>query len=273
MIGDKPSEVMGANPQWLIQTNGVNIDQASAVASAIIAIGGSVIEVHADSSSNTLRFPNNDAPIGDDVIPYGSTLLVKLARKQPWKGVFYNDNFQTTAWIANRSDMLNAEQMILPASQVGDYLKEFDDDLPLFIRPAVEHKAFAGGCWPVSDLKTSIPTGRFGRYAYDKETSVAISPVVDISSETRWFVVNGVVVAGGVYRLRNTSVMIRETNSGAIKEAQKLADVWLPMPTCVMDLATTPEGVKVVEFNCFNSSGFYNHDIKAVVKAANSLIL
>ena len=259
-------------PQWLVQTNGVNIDQASAVASAIIAIGGSVIEVHADSISNTLRFPNNDAPVGNDVIPYGSTLLVKLARKQSWTGVFYNDKFQTAAWSANRSDMLNAEQTILPASQVGDYLKGFNDDLPLFIRPAVEHKAFAGGCWSVSDLKTSIPTGRFGRYAYDIETLVAISPVVDILSETRWFVVNGVVVSGGIYRLRNTSVMIRETNPAAIAEAQNLADVWLPIPTCVMDLATTPDGVKVVEFNCFNSSGFYNHDIEAVVKAANRFV-
>lgn len=271
MSDNKIVEGMGVSPQWLIQTNAVNIDQAIAVTNALISKGRKVIEVHVDSINQAIHFPNNDAPEGTDVIPYGSTLLVKLARKQPWKGVFYNDNFQTAVWSANRSDMLNAEQTILPASQVGEYLKEFNDDVSLFIRPAVEHKAFSGGCWPVFDLKTSIPTGRFGRYEFDKETLVAISPVVDILSETRWFVVDGVVVSGGTYRLRNESVMIRETNSAAIAEAQNLADVWLPMPTCVMDLATTPEGVKVVEFNCFNSSGFYNHDMEAVVEAASSL--
>ena len=32
-----------------------------------------------------------------------------------------------------------------------------------------------------------------------------------------------------------------------------------------MDLALVKEGLKVIEFNCINASGFYDHDVKAIM--------
>ncbi len=46
--------------------------------------------------------------------------------------------------------------------------------------------------------------------------------------------------------------------------------VGLIIETCVMDLALTNEGLKVVEFNCLNASGFYYHDVRAIVKEVNA---
>ncbi len=55
-----------------------------------------------------------------------------------------------------------------------------------------------------------------------------------------------------------------------IEDIQKLADKWLPNPTCVMDVALVDDEYKVIEFNCFNSSGFYKNDINKIVMAVTN---
>ncbi len=85
-------------------------------------------------------------------------------------------------------------------------------------------------------------------------------------SESRFFVVGGKVIDGAFYR------MYGQRFSGVakpdeIEAAQEMANVWLPHETCVMDIAKTEEGLKVIEFNCFNGSGFYVNDISKIVKA------
>jgi hypothetical protein len=75
-----------------------------------------------------------------------------------------------------------------------------------------------------------------------------------------------------MYRIRGQRLVKREVDADVIAEAQRLADKWLPNQTCVMDLALTDEGVKVIEFNCFNSSGFYYHDIRAVAEAVTNYV-
>jgi hypothetical protein len=39
-----------------------------------------------------------------------------------------------------------------------------------------------------------------------------------------------------------------------------------------MDVCETENGYKVVEFNCFNASGFYNCDVDAVVKNVTQFV-
>lgn len=59
-----------------------------------------------------------------------------------------------------------------------------------------------------------------------------------------------------------------ESDSEILSKAQKLADKWLPNRCCCMDVAKTPKGFEIIEFNCLNASGFYDHDI---IKFANSV--
>jgi hypothetical protein len=61
-------------------------------------------------------------------------------------------------------------------------------------------------------------------------------------------------------------VKIRELDQKVIDEAQSFADKWLPDSCCVMDLALVDDSLKVIEFNCINSSGFYNHDVSKIFK-------
>jgi hypothetical protein len=50
-----------------------------------------------------------------------------------------------------------------------------------------------------------------------------------------------------------------------IINAQKLANGWMPNEVVAMDVALTDLGVKIVEFNCFNCSGIYDHDVPKIV--------
>jgi len=45
------------------------------------------------------------------------------------------------------------------------------------------------------------------------------------------------------------------------------ADKWLPNRNVVMDLALVDNELKVIEFNCINCSGFYNHDVRKIFDA------
>lgn len=106
-----------------------------------------------------------------------------------------------------------------------------------------------------------------GTYAIDPEMLVIISEPKNILAEWRWFIVNGEIVDGAMYKNRGQLVKVYETDKQVIEEAQKFADGWLPNMNCVMDLALTERGLKVIEFNCINSSGFYNHDVNKIFKS------
>jgi hypothetical protein len=89
----------------------------------------------------------------------------------------------------------------------------------------------------------------------------------NIKAEWRWFVVGGKVISGSMYRAHNQLRKMRVVEQDLINEAQLLADKWLPDECCVMDLALVGEELKVIEFNCINSSGFYDNDVNAIFEA------
>jgi hypothetical protein len=109
----------------------------------------------------------------------------------------------------------------------------------------------------------SLPT-ESGSYAIDPEMLVCLSSPKKIQAEFRWFVVGGKVVSGSMYRCGGQMQHERMILASEIAEAQRFADNWLPHQNCVMDLALVNFRLYVIEFNCINSSGFYDHDIEAV---------
>jgi len=103
-----------------------------------------------------------------------------------------------------------------------------------------------------------------GSYKMTPETEVVLAPPKDIQAEWRWFIVDGKVVSGSMYRCRGRLVKERETDCKVIMEARKLTSKWLPHDCCVMDTALVDGRLYVIEFNCINSSGFYDNDVDAI---------
>lgn len=255
---------------WVIQKNGINLLAGESIQTAVESDGGEVIHASVVPSIGAIICHLNE-PKGNNVIPYGSTAMVELARIKKWKGLFINDQFNSTSWNMHRIDMLNRDAKVMKISDIHDFVRDQDFKDKVFIRPHLNRKLFTGFELTFHDLFNISQSLRIGRTKVTQEDEITVASSKEIFSETRWFVVDGKVIDGSAYRVRGRQFMYNIKNDHEIKEAQKLADVWLPHPTCVMDVAETQYGLKVVEFNCFNSSGFYHHDIPKIIKAVNAL--
>jgi len=51
-----------------------------------------------------------------------------------------------------------------------------------------------------------------------------------------------------------------------------MVDRWQPAEAFVIDIAKTYDGLKVIEINNFNSSGFYSCDVYKIVDSIERLI-
>jgi hypothetical protein len=140
-----------------------------------------------------------------------------------------------------------------------------------FIRPSEDLKHFAGQvieakeCADWLNDAMSLPP-ESGTYAMSPEMKVVIATPKPIKAEWRWFIVDGKIVDGAMYRAHGQLIKTRELDQDVIQEAQDLANTWLPDPCVVMDTALVGDEVKVIEFNCINSSGFYGHDVNLIFK-------
>lgn len=252
--------------KFLIQQNLMNKEQLVNVKEAVQSYPHQFIELIPFSREIT----SNEELIGTDYIPYGSTLLTTLALDKKWKGLYFDlENFNMRSAFRERSDMLN-DGLVISVYEAEKYLRLQDRDI--FVRPDLDLKHFSGQVmnsiecadW-FKDAMLFLPES--GTYAMSPEMLVIIAEPKNILAEWRWFIVNGEIIDGSMYQNRCQLVKVHETDKHVIKEAQKFADGWLPNMNCVMDLALTEHGLKVIEFNCINSSGFYNHDVNKIFKS------
>lgn len=211
---------------------------------------------------------------GVDYIPYGSTLLTSLGYETyKWTGLHFDLNtFNYQASLDNRDDMLNSN--VIRLDDAIDFLCNVAAIYPkklFFTRPSEDLKQFSGQVIETKEchdwFKSMLECETSGSYKLDADTMIVLCEPQNILSEFRWFIVGGKVISGSMYRAHGQLNSQRCTEQSLIDEAQSFADKWLPDPCCVMDLALTEDGVKVIEFNTINSSGLYDNDIPAVFKA------
>lgn len=256
---------------WVIQTNLINQDQSKRVWEGALASGAQVREAIVIPFQDTLDNEEDLSDLSGLVIPYGSCKLSKLAQHQNWLGDCYNpQTFRVDVWGDNRSDMLNQSPFIMEAGQTKDFFKSYPSDQLWFIRPVHDLKDFAGTIAPTSEIIKWMESVYSGNFSFSKNTLVAVSPPQKILAEARFFIVDNNVVDGSFYRQNQILKSSHVACPILLEQAQQLANKWLPHPCCVMDVAQTENGLKVIEFNTINSSGFYEHDIEKVVSAMTS---
>lgn len=102
-------------------------------------------------------------------------------------------------------------------------------------------------------------------------TEVLVAEPMEIWTETRLFVVGDQIVTGSVYK-RGTQVIYDDyLDSDVVDFAAACIGHWQPSDAFVLDIATTPQGCKIVELNCINAAGFYACDVQKIVAAIESL--
>ena len=215
--------------------------------------------------------------VGREYLPYGSTLLTMLTCNNgfDWRGNYFNPvTFDSSMWNYNRNDMLNGGNLRGTTMMISDaieFLKKQDPKSMWFTRPCEDLKQYSGQVIQADEcikwFNDAMQCESSGSYKLEPTTGVVIAEPRNIQAEWRWFIVDGQVISGSMYRREGQLYKKNESDIATINEAQQLANVWLPHRNCVMDVALVDNEVKVLEFNTINSSGFYDHDIEAIVSA------
>ncbi len=217
----------------------------------------------------------SDEPIeGLDHIPYGSTSFVEETHRRGWRGLsFQLVDFNYLTFCNERTDMLNQNAAIIPAGGVPEFLRIFKENKEVFMRPAHDLKQFTGSIYTAKEaidfINDAMSCASSGSYRIDPSLPIVVAPPQKIMVEWRWFIVGGIVIDGSMYRkngqLHKSHVLTLDTYK---VKAQDMANGWLPSACCVMDTCLLDTGeLKVVEFNCINGSGFYDHDVKKIMRA------
>lgn len=253
--------------RFLIQSNLMGSDQLEQVRYAVRHLPHQMLELKPFSDELDPVISKDDT----DIIPYGSTLLTTLGYTYfNWKGLFFElSDFSYKSYLQNREDMLN-DGLVVTIEKAISILKACPKNQEWFVRPSLDLKQFSGIVIEAEECANwfvdAVECDSSGTYRMEPNTEVVIAEPKSIQAEWRWFVVGGKVISGSIYRLRGRLIKDRETDTEVIRDAQKLANKWLPHECCVMDTSLVGGELKVTEFNCINSSGFYDHDVGLIFK-------
>ena len=142
-----------------------------------------------------------------------------------------------------------------------------------FIRPNLDSKSFAGTVSNSEDFEgwrndllnikswTTIPA----------DTQAMIAPLKTIWAEYRCVMVHGRYVTGSRYKTGRTAAYSTDVGQRIIDYANERLAEWCPRQALVIDIADTPDGLKVIETNAISSSGFYAIDMNIFVGEITAL--
>lgn len=260
---------------WVIQTNLLNDLSVHGVWYAAKEAGADVedaiVQPFIDELGNEEALQALVVEADRVVIPYGSTKLTRISQQRGWRGNCFNpETFRTTLWNECRDDMLNSDAVEMRVCDTPKFFEGKNLEEKWFVRPVEDLKAFNGTVTEAGEIVQWMghvgESSRFSKH-FTNETMIVIAPVKKIYSEARFFVVGGKVVDGSYYRMAGQLQLKRIEQAETLQFAQDMADVWLPHECCVMDIADTDAGLKVIEFNTINGSGFYDNSIPVIVNA------
>lgn len=210
----------------------------------------------------------------DKCVVMGATTMIGIANERGWDpGAFYNDNFSHERWVeALGSELLNVSATVCRFEDINP------DYNPFFIRPCEDRKVFSGQVIDKANfnlwLKSTVASSNVGYTTLTPDTLVVVAPLQAIHAEWRFFVVDGKIVTGSLYkrgdRVYGMPLLLRED---AEIYAEKMVDKWQPDRAFVVDVALTDSGYKVIEYNCLNSSGFYKSNVGKIIDAIEEMLI
>jgi len=250
---------------WIIQAvTERSSESLAALRDAILDLGLPLFEVRVIPFSGKL--PEMPEQVDRPFLLYGyNTLIQSTYRHEKWQhGLFYDEHSFTTATYTQAlgDQMLNHDSQVLTCKEL------FESDLNatdrFFLRPNDDSKLFTGQVMSFRDYwrwyeKLDDPEN----IELKQDTLVVCSKPKTILAEYRTFILEGKVLGSSQY-LPNIAQF---TQPEVISFAEHIAGQNSPAAAFVCDIARTDDGLKVIEFNCINGSGFYKADVRQVVSA------
>ena len=218
-----------------------------------------------------------------DIMVFGATSLTRIAKARGWHpGTYMNENFTYEKW----SEGFGLENILNPDSivqRLGDYfdLSGFEGS-NVFVRPVLDSKTFNGEVKSKYDFKDWQQTIKFmEEFMTDElvdipmlnaDTIIAVASAKKIYSEFRMFIVNRKIVTASQYQLGGELITSADIDRRVYDFTHGMIQTWIPASAFVMDIADTPDGLKVIEINNINSSGFYDADPQKIIMAIEEMV-
>jgi hypothetical protein len=207
------------------------------------------------------------------VVVYGSIGVQKLAAANSWTpGVFTNADFSTEAYAKGLGDLfLNADAVAMPLSAVADWLPSWREDA-FFIKPNGDNKEFAGTVMTKAEFRDWHANMMDIGYLETDDFEVVISAPVKLGCEWRVVVVDGQIVTSSLYRqygmVKAERHIIPDVEAVVLEAHRRFA----PAPVYMADVAQVGDDYRIVEYNTFNSAGFYDCDVEAIIDAVTAYV-
>lgn len=256
---------------WVIQNNLYSEEGYASLIDALERQGVSYSVHKCVPFVGTLE-PDCTPPPGQ-VVVMGSYTLAVAAQKRGWTpGVFLNDNFDFRVQIKHWGDaMLNSDSIVCALKDVPEQI------YPFFMRPVLDSKSFTGEVtdWPsfVEWRDRVLALRPEDGATVTGETLVQVCSKKEIYSETRTWIVDGRVVTASGYKLgtRRLKNYLPECDPIIALFAETQAAIWSPHRAYCLDVADTPDGLKIIEVNNLNSAGFYAANMGKLLHAIETM--
>ncbi len=261
-------------PTWIVQSNLISEDTLADVSRAALLHGYDCVGVKIIPFTDNPEFlfdPFFDFPAGP-MIPYGSTSMIKTFSKSKWnkKGFFFNEaNLKTSVWVKHLGDsVLNHDALFMTLEEAFT----LEGNQTYFMKPDNDLKDFCGDKVTANEVRAFYDSVSAGGFCFKSDIPIVLCPIKNIGWEYRLFMIRDRVIAKSSYRLKSMLCKDEPVPDAVVNFAVEQARIWYPDDVYVMDVCETDSGYKIVEFNCFNASGFYSCDVSAIVKEVSEFV-
>jgi hypothetical protein len=220
-------------------------------------------------------------PLQSKVICFGSYSMRHSARKFGWNPGVYdlfdqNFNVQKQHW---GDLMLNFDAEVVAfkdANLSGD----------TFIRPIDDSKYFAGKVFTQEEFyewkrNVVVLEHDYGN-SLSSDTLIQLCKPKEIYAEYRFWVVDKQIVTCSLYKRGDRVIYSSDVDNHVKRFAESVVrhgditlsmrtSAWQPHRAYVLDVCETPDGMKIVEINTINSSGFYAAQVQDLVMALEAM--
>lgn len=259
-------------PEWLIQINMEGVDTKSMI-TEVIAQGMNVraIEHRFGDEYNFGEYDSEDC-----VVCYGDIDFVRYVRRMaPFiPGAWCNfRNMKCSTYYAHLGEyLLNQQYIMMP---IGDLSRRWEElirifypmasiigNKSLFIRPDSGTKPFTGFVVKPNEkhrIESLIQS-------VGPEPLVIVAPERKITSECRFVICDKQVVTGCRYLPDESPIW----HPSSFRLAEIIASQkWQPDLCYTVDIAESESNMYLLEINSFGCAGFYDCDIKQIVRHAS----
>lgn len=206
-------------------------------------------------------------------VVYGSIGTQKLAITHGWTpGVWTSPGFDETVLQDKLGDMLlNPDATVLHMTEVEGFVKK--QGWPqFFIKPNSDTKEFAGMLMEADEFSEWLQKMLDIHYLKDNDFNVVVSTPKRLGVEWRIVMVDGKIADYSIYRQYQIVKHERSITPEVTAFAESAAARYSPAPVFVLDVVDTDDGLKIVEYNTFNSAGLYACDVANIIKAINDFV-